>query len=240
MPDPFFGVIASAMALIPVDFGGGCPVPKANVMAWLIRYFNMPASVEIGVYRGRSLMPQAIAHKVTTGGVAYGVDPYSREVAIEYDNLELADKIAEHNRETDWDALHQGVLELRETLGLQDHCTIVRRTSAEAAAEFARQGRRFGLVHIDGNHDTAYVMQDVELYLPLVTPGGFVVMDDISWDSVKPAVAAVAARATPMIEVPASVLGDYAVFRMGPDEAGHDTLREVLRSYAFDPQYGVP
>jgi cephalosporin hydroxylase len=227
------------MALIPVDFGGGCSVPKANVMAWLIRHFQMTTSVEIGVYRGRSLLPQAIVHKIATGGVAYGVDPYSPDIAMEHDNLALAGDIAAFTRKTDWDALHRGVLELRDTFGLQNHCTVLRQTGAEAAAEFARQGKRFGLVHVDGNHDTAYVMKDVELYLPLVTPGGFVVMDDISWDSVKPAVAAVAAQATPILEVPASAAGDYAVFRMAPDEPGHESLREVLRSYAFDERNRV-
>lgn len=234
MPDPLSAVIASAMSLIPVDFGGGCPVPKANVMAWLIRYFKITASVEIGVYRGRSLVPQAIAHKTATGGVAYGVDPYSPEIAIEHDNPELADKIAAHTWQTDWDALYRGVLDLRDALGLQDHLTLLRQTSVDAAAEFARQGRRFGFAHIDGNHDTVHVMKDVELYLPLMTPGGFVMMDDVSWDSVKPAVAAVAGRATLMIEVPRQAAGDYALFRMAPEEPGHDALREVLRRYAFD------
>ena len=43
------------------------------------------------------------------------------------------------------------------------------------------------MVHIDGNHDTSFVMQDVDDYLPLVQDGGFIVMDDVSWVSVKPA-----------------------------------------------------
>lgn len=43
------------------------------------------------------------------------------------------------------------------------------------------------MLHIDGNHDTKYVMEDVELFLPLLKPNSIVVMDDIDWDSVKPA-----------------------------------------------------
>lgn len=233
MPDPLWPIIASAMALIPVDFGGGCPVPKANVMAWLIRRFNMAATVEIGVYRGRSLFPQAITHKIRTKGVAFGVDPYSPEIAMEYDNLELGDKIAQFTRETDWDGLFRGVIELRGLLELQDYCTLVRQPAAEAATLFARQGRRFGLAHIDGNHDTAEVTRDVETYLPLMEPGGFIIMDDISWDSVKPAIAALAERATLLIEVPRSRFGDYALFRVAPDE-GQDELRAVLRRVAYD------
>jgi hypothetical protein len=42
------------------------------------------------------------------------------------------------------------------------------------------------MLHVDGNHDTKHVLEDVDLYLPLVRNGGFVVIDDIDWDSVKP------------------------------------------------------
>jgi hypothetical protein len=57
-------------------------------------------------------------------------------------------------------------------------------------------------------------MKDVEPYLPLVVPGGFVVPDDIAWDFDK------APRSPP------SPPG----FRMALDEPG----REALRRYAFD------
>jgi predicted O-methyltransferase YrrM len=43
----------------------------------------------------------------------------------------------------------------------------------------------FDLVHIDGNHDTEVVTKDVELYLPRLNRKGFIILDDISWDSVK-------------------------------------------------------
>jgi predicted O-methyltransferase YrrM len=231
MPDRLWGDIVAALDLIPVDFGGGCPVAKANVMAWLIREFGVAASVEIGVYRGRSLIPQAIAHKATRGGVAVGVDPYSRDIAMEHDNPRLAAAIEKFVEATDWDALFRGVVDIRGRLGLQDHCMLLRQSGAEAAADLARQGRRFGLAHIDGNHDTVHVTKDVELYLPLIEEGGFIVMDDITWDSVKPAVAALAEQATLLVEVPANILGDYAVFRRGP---ASDDLKARLRRIAFD------
>ena len=43
------------------------------------------------------------------------------------------------------------------------------------------------MVHIDGNHDTTFVMEDVNNYFPLLEEKSFIVLDDISWDSVKPA-----------------------------------------------------
>jgi hypothetical protein len=40
---------------------------------------------------------------------------------------------------------------------------------------------RIALLHIDGNHDAAYVSDDVLLWSPLVAPGGWVVIDDYCW-----------------------------------------------------------
>jgi hypothetical protein len=40
---------------------------------------------------------------------------------------------------------------------------------------------RIALLHIDGNHDEAYAAEDVELWSPLVSSGGWVVVDDYCW-----------------------------------------------------------
>jgi predicted O-methyltransferase YrrM len=87
----------------------------------------------------------------------------------------------------------------------------VRKTSAEAAAYFAKKSITFDLIHIDGNHDTALVMQDVENYLPLLKQEGFIVMDDVSWESVKPAYDQVAGRLSRIFQR-VDTMNDYAVF----------------------------
>ena len=196
---------------IPIDVGGGCSVTKATMMAYLIRRFNMQTSLDIGVYRGRSLMPQALAHKEWTGGVLYGVDPWSGEQAKENDNKQLKDVIDRFVAETDFEAIYQDVDRLRKARGFERNCQLIRKTSAEAASYFKQQGITFDLIHIDGNHDTAPVLKDVELYLPLLKPDGFIVMDDVSWDSVKPAYGQVAGRLTRMFER-VDAMNDFAVF----------------------------
>ena len=40
---------------------------------------------------------------------------------------------------------------------------------------------RIALLHIDGNHAYDKVKQDVELWTPLVVPGGWIVIDDYDW-----------------------------------------------------------
>jgi hypothetical protein len=202
---------ANLLQEIPIDFGGGCSVSKAYVMAYLIRRFGMQATLDIGVYRGRSLMPQALAHKLFTGGTAFGVDPWSTELAKEKDNVKLKEKIDQFLDATDFEAIYQDVDRMRKAKGFENNCQLVRKTSLEAASYFAGENIKFDLIHIDGNHDTAPVLQDVALYLPLLKPEGFIVMDDVSWESVKPAYDQVASRLTRVFQrVDAG--NDYAVF----------------------------
>jgi hypothetical protein len=100
-----FSEVSAVLNRIPIDFGGGCSLHKVSVMAWLIQHFGLKSSLDIGVYRGRSLFPQAVAHKFSSGGVVYGVDPWSSIEAVEYDNVPLPDKIDEFISTTDFDGI---------------------------------------------------------------------------------------------------------------------------------------
>lgn len=174
---------------ISIDFGGGCSTKKAYLMGYLIRRFRMKTTVDIGVYRGRSFFPQALAHSMFTGGMAYGVDPYDPTEALEEDNVHLKEQIRSFVENLDFEALYADVASKRERFGLTDHSILLRDTSAGASRYFEKKGIFFDLIHIDANHDTERAMEDVRLYLPRLRRGGFVIMDDVSWESVKPAMA---------------------------------------------------
>lgn len=173
---------------IPIDFGGGCSVEKAAHMAQLIKNNHLKATLDIGVYRGRSFFPQALAHKLYTDGVVYGVDPYSNADAIQYDHPELQDALDRFAAYTNFAVLFSQVVSFQEAYGLTQNSILLRQRSDEAVIYFKTHNIEFDLIHIDGNHDTNVVLSDVQLYLPLLKPGGYLVLDDISWASVKPAV----------------------------------------------------
>ena len=219
--EELYSDIMKVLDRIPIDLGGGCSVDKAYLFAWLIRRYELKQTVDIGVYRGRSLFPQALAHAQFTGGVAYGVDPYSASEARE-ENIESADKknkkvINRFIEETDWQAICRSVVTMRDELGYGDHCVLLRETSAAAAAYFEENDISFGMVHVDGNHDTAKVMEDLDLYLPLVAENGFIVLDDISFKSVRPAYEKLDASTTLVYErTDHDNANDFAVFRNGP------------------------
>ena len=178
----------SLLDLVPIDFGGGSGLSKANIMYYLIKKFRIKASIDIGVYRGRSLLPQANAHKNHTNGVVYGVDPYDNELVREKDNKELKEKIDKFIQENDFEDIYKQVRKLLKKTHLDTNAKILRSTSADAVKYFEKNSIHPRLIHIDGNHDTALVMDDVRQYSRILGENGFIVVDDISWSSVKPAV----------------------------------------------------
>jgi len=114
---------------VSADFGGACSARKAHVLAWLIKHARMRASCDIGVYRGRSFLPQAWAHREFTGGVVYGIDPYSHVAAEQHDNLRLRGEFERWAAATDFDKLYEEVLQACRDHGLEQNAEMLRMTS---------------------------------------------------------------------------------------------------------------
>ena len=175
------------MADVPVDFGGGCPVVKGLLLASLIVDRKMTLAVEIGVYRGRSLVPQALAFQAQGSGRVVGIDPYSAPEARQTDDHEASHELLESFvLDTDWDGLYRETVDRLARLGVGEACELRRTTSREAAASF--DDASVDMVHVDGNHDLAAVAEDLRCYLPKLKRGALLVMDDASWRAIRPAI----------------------------------------------------
>jgi predicted O-methyltransferase YrrM len=120
------------------------------------------------------------------------------------------------------------VLRLRQRMDLENRCSVLRETSAEAARNFDSKGVFFDLIHIDGNHDTESVMGDVTLYLPRLKTRGFVVLDDISWSSVRPAYQVLATRLKLVYRSTRLPDDDHAIFWDCPSHLDLLRLRASL------------
>lgn len=167
---------------------GWCKLEKALALAGLIEEHQVRYSVEIGVYGGRSFIPQALAHKQYTGGTAVGIDPWTTEAAqqvVTGNAVEIVERAKEKFKDFDFEGQYHTVQRRLVKYGVQDHARLIRKKSADALAEVAAG---IELLHIDGNHGNDVVMSDIHLYLPKVKRGGIVWFDDVMWDSVKPAV----------------------------------------------------
>ena len=215
--------IENLIERIPIDFGGGSPIEKSFLMSHLAATRRTQTYVEIGVYRGRSFFPVATAMK-HHGGKAFGIDPYSKANANEDDIAqEFAATMQEWLAKTDLDQIYRDVIDLVRELDLESIVEILRMPSEQAASHFQNGNIAIGMLHVDGNHDDRFVRRDVELYLPLVAPDGIVVMDDINWDSVKPAYDKVKERMTVLFEAPT-----YSFLINRADGADLDSLKEGL------------
>lgn len=195
-----FERVMQVQKAIASDDMGGSSLDKCFVMAYLAQRFALKSYVEIGVYRGKSLFSVAPAFQENHGS-CIGIDPWFSDNFREQDATEVIKKLIDDFTDTaDFDMLYHEALMKKVELNLGDTVTIIRKTSEEAfpllVEQFDREedasasenhsGRTFiDMLHIDGNHDYVYVSKDAELYVPLVNQGGFVVFDDIDWDSVR-------------------------------------------------------
>lgn len=136
--------------------------------------------VEIGVFGGRSLVAQAMALRAAGhGGVVAGLDPWRTDDALEGEN--------EANQHwwsnLDIEAIHRRAMAAIWDNHLEAHTVVVRSASQHAAPLFSE----IDMLLVDGNHSEVASTRDVELYVPKVRSGAYIVADDYDWPSVQKA-----------------------------------------------------
>lgn len=158
-----------------LSLNGWCTEAKAIRISELVA--GIPSAVqgvEIGVFAGRSLFAAAAGARANPhGGFVLGIDSYSAE-----ENLRGVDT-PEHRRH--WpqqivDDAQASMWATRQRMGLAKFCDVMVSKSADAHSKLPFE--RVNYLHIDGNHSKEGAVGDVHLYLPLVEPGGVVVVDD--------------------------------------------------------------
>ena len=155
---------------------GWCDTTKMRMLYDTIIERKITYAVEIGVYGGRSLFPMAFAMK-QTNGLVIGIDPWDYDSAVQ----QGYDHINEWAKTVDFDALYNNALVFCNAHELTQWCAIYRTDSRWAHRWLADE---IELLHIDGNHGAAAVLEDVNLYLPKVVSGGLIWFDDMDWPGV--------------------------------------------------------
>lgn len=162
---------------------GWCSLEKAEHLAQLIVGGKPSLVVEIGIFGGRSLLPQAMALRYNKQGVVVGIDPWRRAATVEggvgaenhawWSNLELH-------------TVHSDFMENLWRLELGRWCLPWRCGAEECFGMF--QPQSIDILHVDGNHSELVSCRDLDLYLPRVRHGGYVWIDDSHWNELKAAV----------------------------------------------------
>ena len=158
---------------------GWCCFEKASKFAEYILDRKPDVCVEIGVFGGSSLMPQAMALKENRKGMLYGIDPWTNETCLE----EMQN---EENKEwwakLDIESIYKHCAENLKAYQVEDFCKLIRGKSEDVVDQF--EDNSVDILHIDGNHSEALSYKDAVLYLPKVKTGGIVFFDDIWWTEV--------------------------------------------------------
>jgi cephalosporin hydroxylase len=173
----------AAIRLWSASAEGWCPVERALKMAQLVIDYKPAVIVEIGVFAGGSLIPQALALKEVGTGTIYGIDPWSRQAAVEQvftdgkTSTQEAEIAAKWWTEVDLNKMHLLCMEGIWHHGLEPFAIVLRARSEHVYDLF----RTIHILYIDGSHSEVASCRDVELYLPKVSHGGFVWFDDANW-----------------------------------------------------------
>jgi len=173
-----------------LDNGGWCFDEKRDFIHKLITDNNCLKCVEIGVYKGSSLLSFAEALE-DIGGHIVGIDPWSFEMSK--NDIPTASKEWESwiynevlkGQET-FDKIYEDLLSIIKINSLSDTVELIRKPSQDVFINFEIES--IDILHIDGNHNEMNVSRDILLYLPLVKKNGYIIMDDINWDGVKKSV----------------------------------------------------
>ncbi len=165
--------------------------------------------VEIGVFGGRSMFCFALALRhLNEGGVYYGLDPWEAGVALE-------GQTQPHER--DWwkkipiEEIHQKAMHVIWDNNLDKWAVVIRAASQHCYRLF----KEIDVLSIDGSHVEHVACRDVELYLPLLKPGGYLLFDDSDWTSTQ--------KALRMVEETCTLMRDD----------GRETHNSLYRKHPF-------
>jgi hypothetical protein len=152
---------------------------KAEDLAGLIIDHKPMVAVEVGVFGGRSLFAQALAMRENGMGIVWGVDPWTLEAALEGD-------IGEENRKwwsenVNLEDIYVGFVKAVLDLQLTKYCRWVRERGEIACKFFT--SKSIDLLHLDSNHSEMCSCRDVRLWQSKVKPGGFLIIDDVKWET---------------------------------------------------------
>lgn len=155
---------------------GWCSFEKASEFVKYILDNKLNLLVEIGVFGGSSLIPQALALKELGRGKIYGIDPWTNEDALE--------EVIDNENKVWWEKLdiqriYEHCVGNLEKYEISTYCQLIRDKAENVVDMFENES--IDLLHIDGNHSEALSYKDATLYLPKVKTNGFIFFDDIWW-----------------------------------------------------------
>jgi predicted O-methyltransferase YrrM len=159
--------------------GGWCDAEKGFQIGKLVLDSKPQKIAEIGVFEGKSTLALAKACKMNGSGTVYAIDSWKKEDCIDDENTSNQEWWATLNMDGHYEAFVGHTVRAQVVKNIQ-FC----RMSSWDASRFLPD---MDMVHIDANHAEWPSTSDVVNWLPKLKVGGYMIMDDVNWDSTQTA-----------------------------------------------------
>lgn len=161
---------------------GWCHPEKVDVLARLVLTYRPSRIFELGVHAGKSLCTFGLALQAVGAGLVVGVDSWRGDDEVRgidpdeqgdhYRNWKGRD-LSPYKQMCEWNI---------DKLGIGAHVQIIQAESEAAAAKLVGEPL-FDLLHIDASKSRSQVPRFIDLWLPWLRVGGFLVLDDTDWQT---------------------------------------------------------
>jgi hypothetical protein len=160
---------------------GWCSSEKALLMMDIIKENKCQYCVEIGVFSGMSLLPIAKALQYNGKGKIFAIDAWDASEATK--GFNLSDPNYTWWSQLDFNYFYKKTLALISKNKLNKFCSVIKQSSQSAAHIFSNEVIDF--IHLDGNHNEEVAVQDIIEYFPKIKDGGYILLNDPNWFSMK-------------------------------------------------------
>jgi hypothetical protein len=155
--------------------GDWCSPDKAIQLAALVLELRPRLVVELGVWRGGSAVPMAIALRHLGDGQLLAIDAWSTEASVAGQggiNAAWWQSVGDEGHERARQTL---LTRLKKHRLSPERCTVRRQRSDVAVVPAG-----IDILHHDANHGPQ-VVADIERWAPAVRVGGFLILNDLDW-----------------------------------------------------------
>lgn len=160
---------------------GWCSSEKAFLMMDVIKENKCQNCVEIGVFSGVSLFPIAKALQYNGEGKVFAIDAWDISEATK--GFSPSDPNYTWWSQLDFNCFYKQTLTIISKNELNKFCSIIKQPSQSAVHLFSDEMIDF--IHLDGNHNEEFAFQDIIEYFPKIKDGGYILLNDPNWFSMK-------------------------------------------------------
>ena len=154
---------------------------RGREMAERILETKAKVIVDIGVFAGRSTIAMGFAARELVTSHVYGIDPWKIEAQIEGDTV--SENARWWKESSNLEYAHKQTMIVIWAHRLDQWVTIIRNASQYVHQLFTE----IDFLNIDGSHTEVCSCRDVNLYVPKLRSGHYLMFDDCDWGSTQAA-----------------------------------------------------